>query len=212
LHISADWRALVLRDGAAFVATRPDGGADDPFFGFAELYVRTIYLDALLLGLLQDRVITNLEDEIGTALDAPHPRTPMTALEEQVTHFRQILWWRHVTRHGIANDLLAAYQRQHRLQERFDQVRADIADFTSTDRQDTGQRIQAIVALITLAAVPATISFTAIQVVGVKGGTQLLAFLSAVVVSTTVLMLTRPARTMLGLTRQRLYRRENKRS
>ena len=206
LRLSADWRALVLRDGAAFVATRPDHGPDDAFFGFAETNVRSIYLDALLLGMLQDHAITHLEEQLGTALDGPRPHIPMADLEQDVTRFRQRLWWLHISRHGTGNDLLSAYQDQHHLRERFTQLNAEITEFNHTARDDTDYHVQATVGLVTLITIPATVAFAALQVIGVKTLTQLAVAIAIVLAVTAGLMLTRPARLVISATRQRLYR------
>jgi hypothetical protein len=58
------------------VGMRPDQGRDDAFFGYAELYLRSIYLDAVLLGMLQKQGLTHLEEHMATALDSAFfPRT-----------------------------------------------------------------------------------------------------------------------------------------
>lgn len=206
LRLSADWRALVLRDGAAFVATRPDRGVDDTFFGFAETNVRTVYLDALLLGMLQDHAITHLEEQLGAALDAPRPHVLMSELEQQVTRFRQRLWWLHISRHGIGNELLSGYQDQHHLRDRFTQLNAEIVEFNHTARDDTDYHVQATVGLFTLITIPATVGFAALQVIGVKSPAQFAVAGAIVVAVTASLMLTRPARLIVSATRQRLYR------
>jgi hypothetical protein len=206
LRLSADWQALVLRDGAAFVGTRADRGDGDAFFGHAELFVRTIYLDTLLLGALQDYAITGLEEQLGVALDDPRPHVSMAALEEDLTRFRQRLWWLHITSHGAGNDLLSAYQDQHRLGQRYAHINSAITEFNHSAREDTGQNVQATVGLLTLVTIPATVVFAALQVVGVKSPLGIAASIVVVGLATAGLMLTRPARLVLRSTRQRLYR------
>jgi hypothetical protein len=129
----------------------------------------------------------------------------MATLEEHVTRFRQGLWWTHVTRHGTGNQLLVAYQGEHQLPDRFEHLRAEIADFNNTARQDIGNRVQAIVGLLTLITIPATIIFAVLQILGVKNTAQFIAVLAGVLVLTAGLLLTRPMRTVLGATRRRLY-------
>ena len=47
LRLSADWSAMILRDGMALVGNRPDRGTSDPFYSHAALYARSIYVDAV---------------------------------------------------------------------------------------------------------------------------------------------------------------------
>ncbi|MGH3789499.1 MAG: hypothetical protein ACRDQ9_01635 [Pseudonocardiaceae bacterium] len=68
--LSADWKALVLRDGASFVGQRADHGSSDLFFGFAALYAGTIYLDCILLGMAQRMQIEEMAATIARTLSA----------------------------------------------------------------------------------------------------------------------------------------------
>lgn len=49
VRFSADWQALVLRDGTAFVGLSADPGGDQTFHATAAHHVHTIYLDVFLL-------------------------------------------------------------------------------------------------------------------------------------------------------------------
>lgn len=69
IWLSADWCGLVLREGMALIGTRPDRGRQDPFYNHAALYTRSLYLDAILIGLLQLHGINELEDALAEALD-----------------------------------------------------------------------------------------------------------------------------------------------
>lgn len=133
--LSADWCGLVLRDGVALVGRRADKGASDPFYNHAELYARSIYLDALLIGILQLQGISELEDALAAALDDP-AASRLAELERRVTEFRHELWWQHLSAHGVPNQFLGAYQRQHRLRDRFDQALTEISDFNRLHREN----------------------------------------------------------------------------
>lgn len=117
IRLSSDWHAVVLRDGVGVVGMRPDRGRDDSFFGYAELYLRSIYLDAILLGVLQKQGLTQLEERMASALDSSVSAT-MAQLEQGVSSFRHRLWAQHLTPHGIPNRLLSELSdmaRQSRL-------------------------------------------------------------------------------------------------
>jgi len=115
------------------VGMRPDQGRDDPFFGYAELYLRSIYLDALLLCMLQKQGLTHLEERMAAALDSSLSAT-MAELEREVSSFRCRLWAQHLTPHRAPNRLLSAYQRQHALRERFEQILTETSDFNRLTR------------------------------------------------------------------------------
>ena len=120
--LSADWHALVLRDGASFLGVRPDAGDSDQFFGYAERHFRTIYLDTLLLGMLQQHDIDALAEQTAAAFDNDDFTAYVCTLEARIAQFRGTYWWQHLTSHGHSNDLLRAYQAEHRLPERFTQI------------------------------------------------------------------------------------------
>ena len=135
--LSRDWRALVLRDGTAYVAMTPHSPAqagDGSFHDVARVYIRSIYLDVLLLGILQlDAVHAYAE-----ALAAVHVEDDPIAiaktieeLEADLLRLRTGLWWRHVTRRsGPANAILNAFQRQHDLPELYTQIVQDLTDMS----------------------------------------------------------------------------------
>ena len=128
LSWSSDWSALVLRDGAAFVGH----ASVDP--GFLEVsaptYARTVYTDALLLGLLQQLGLRDLTDRLAHLEDpARHPRA-VERLDAEFSRFRNALWWQHLTHHGPGNELLLEYQRQHRLQDLMEQTRSELEDYS----------------------------------------------------------------------------------
>jgi hypothetical protein len=203
IQLSADWRGIVLRDGLALVGCRPDQGSRDPFYNHAELYPRSIYLDAVLIGILQFRGIGDLEDALASALDAPL-RSTMAELEQRVTLFRHELWWQHLSTHGIPNQLLGAYQRQHRLRERFDQVLTEIGDFNRLTRDDENRYVNNALVLFTLITVPASLALALLQALGSHSPWIFGIVLAACVVFTAALLTTRTARVVLRSIRQRL--------
>lgn len=203
IRLSADWRGLVLRDGVALVGCRPDDGAKDSFYNHAEVYVRSIYLDAVLIGILQLHGIGQLEDALASALDDP-PKPAMADLEQRVTMFRNELWWQHLSTHGVPNQLLDAYQRQHKLHERFDRVLTEISDFNRLARDNEKRHVNNSLVLFTLITVPVSIALALLQALGSHNPRIFGAVLAASLILTAALLTTRTARVVLRSIRNRL--------
>lgn len=202
IRLSADWRGLVLRDGLSLVGCRPDEGPRDPFYNHAELYFRSIYLDAVLIGVLQLQGISDLEDALVSALDAPFA-SAMAELERRVTRFRHELWWQHLSTHGVPNQLLGAYQRQHRLRERFDQLLTEISDYNRLTRDDEKRYVNNALVLFTLVTVPAGLALALLQALGSHSPWMFGSVLAACLVFTAALLTTRTARVVLRSVRRR---------
>jgi hypothetical protein len=154
LPLSRDWSALVLRDGAAFVAQTAA-----PFTrGPAPLYVRSIYLDALALGVLQQLALLALADRLA-ALDDPgrHPRD-VERLEASLSHLRNSLWWQHLTQHSVANDLLAALQEQRRLPDLLAQTVDELEDYTRQASLRFSRYLNLFVAVLAVSGLVAAVA------------------------------------------------------
>lgn len=148
LWLSADWSALVLRDGAGFLG-HPRASSDF-VETFAVVYLRSIYVDALLLGRLQQIALRGLTGALVELSDpALHPRK-VERLAAWMSRFRNELWWQHLTEHGVANDLLVAYHRQHRLPELVDQVRSELSDYTQQASLRAGRLLNIVAAFFAL--------------------------------------------------------------
>ncbi|WP_326637721.1 hypothetical protein OG884_27880 [Streptosporangium sp. NBC_01755] len=202
IRLSSDWHAVVLRDGMGVIGLRTDQGRDDPFFGYAELYLRSIYLDAVLLGMLQKQELTRLEERMAGALDSSLAAT-MAKLEREVSSFRHRLWAQHMTPHGIPNRLLSAYQRQHALRERFEQLLTEIGDFNRLTRDDENRHVNSAVVVFTLITVPAGIALALLQVLETDEPWLLTTVAVTCVALTALLLRTRSARTALRALRRR---------
>ncbi|PZG47996.1 hypothetical protein C1I98_12995 [Spongiactinospora gelatinilytica] len=203
IRLSVDWQAIVLRDGAAIVGLRPDQGHGDPFFGYAAVYVRSIYLDAILLGLLHEQALTALEERMMAALDSSMAAT-MAALERDVSFFRHQLWAQHLTPHGIPNRLLSAYQREHALRDRFDQILTEISDFNRLARDDESRSVNATVVVFTLLTVPVGIALALLQVLETDDLWLITTVSLACLLLTALLLRTRSARLAIRALRRRL--------
>ena len=151
---AADWSALVLRQGAAFVGHRRDRGPDDRFYGYAELHVRSIYLDALLFGMIQRTHIDHLTEDLAQVFTGPGEANRLAHLERRIAHFRSTYWRQHLTTHGAANDLLIAYQHQYRLSARFTEILTEAADHNRLIQTEENQQISGALSILTILGLP----------------------------------------------------------
>jgi hypothetical protein len=171
LALSADWEALVLRDGAAFLMYPHQSGFADS----AERYFRSIYTDAFLLGGAQRIRLHQIADRLARLADPERSVRPLLQLHQEVTTFRNSYWWQHVTGHGPANDLLRAYQQQHRLGEIASQIftglaeSADQARIVAAERQsEQSARGNALIGLVTIVGLPFGIALALVQALNAK--------------------------------------------
>lgn len=197
VRISADWSALVLRQGSAFLGHRTDTGAGD-FFEFAALHSRTVYLDALLLGALQRDHIDELTDELSEVFNSSQLARRVAALERNIAVFRSTYWRQHLTAHGPANDLLLAFQNQHRLPVRFHEILAEAADYSRLVQTQESQQISAALGVLTILGLPLGTALSILQVLGDNSVADLLIALTLSVVATAGALTTRYGRLVLS--------------
>lgn len=148
LSFSSDWSAMVLRDGAAFIGhadTNPDFLAHS-----APLYVRSIYTDALLIAFVQRLALTDLSDRLARLDDPARNPRGVERLDAEFSRFRNRLWWQHLTQHGPGNELLLAYQRQHRLPELMEQTRSELDDYSRQASLRAARILNVVVAVFAL--------------------------------------------------------------
>ncbi|WP_234425889.1 hypothetical protein [Streptomyces kebangsaanensis] len=202
LRLSADWSALVLRNGAAFLGHRADSG-DGDFFAFAESHCRTVYLDALLLGTVQRDHIDELTDVLSGIFEGPRLTRRVSALERRIAAFRSTYWRQHLTAHGPANDLLTAYQAQYRLPERFNEVLAEAADYARLVQTQESQQIAAALGVLTILGLPLTTALAILPLLDLKGVVPLTLSLGAALSATALALTTRYGRLVLSSLRGR---------
>ncbi len=152
VHLSKDWSVMVLRDGAAFVGNEHANPAFLDRFGAA--YVRSIYTDALLLGVIQRSVLNDFADRLASLGDPARRPRAVERLDAEFSRFRNRLWWQHLTQHGIGNELLLAYAAQHRLHELMAETRSELQDYSRQARLRASRVLNIAVAI--LAVVGAT--------------------------------------------------------
>ncbi len=197
VRISADWSALVLRHGAAFLGHRADTGSGD-FFDFAAMHARSVYLDALLLGTLQREYIDELTDELSAVFSQPHLASRVGALERNIARFRSTHWRQHLTAHGPANDLLLALQGQHGLPERFAEILAEAADYGRLVQNQESQQISGALGVLTVLGLPLGTALSVLQVLGDQSVAHLLVALALSVLATAGALTTRYGRLVLS--------------
>ncbi|MBX7551159.1 ZIP family metal transporter [Streptomyces sp. tea 10] len=202
VRISADWSALVLRQGAAFLGHRTDSGAGD-FFEFAALHSRTVYLDALLLGALQRDHIDELTDELSEVFNSSQLARRVAALEKNIAVFRSTYWRQHLTAHGAANDLLLAFQNQHRLPARFHEILAEAADYSRLVQTQESQQISGALGVLTILGLPLGTALSILQVLGDNSLADLLIALTLSVAAAAGALTTRYGRLVLSSLRGR---------
>ncbi|MEU0693878.1 hypothetical protein ABZ349_07800 [Streptomyces niveus] len=197
VRISADWSALVLRHGAAFLGHRADSGGGD-FYDFGALHARTVYLDALLLGSLQRDHIDELTEELSEVFDSERLTRRVTALEKNIARFRSTYWRQHLTAHGPANGLLRAFQYQHRLPERFAEILAEAADHSRLVQTLESQQISGALGVLTILGLPLGTALSVLQVLGDESVRHLLLALGLAVAVTALAFTTRYGRLVLA--------------
>jgi hypothetical protein len=138
---------------AAFLGHQPDTGAGD-FFEFGALHSRTVYVDALLIGLLQRDHIDELTDELSEVFNSSRLARRVATLERNIAAFRSTYWRQHLTGHGAANDLLLAFQNQHRLPARFDEILVEAADYSRLVQTQESQQISGALGVLTILGLP----------------------------------------------------------
>ncbi|MGW7635006.1 hypothetical protein [Streptomyces decoyicus] len=203
VRISADWSALVLRHGAAFLGHRPDRG-DGDFYDFAALHHRTIYLDALLLGTVQRDHIDELTDSLSGVFEGPKLGSRVAVLERHIAGFRSTYWRQHLTAHGPANELLLAYQAQYRLPTRFAEILSEAADYARLVQTQDSQQIAGALGVLTILGLPLGTALSVLQVLDDHDPGHLLAALGAAALATAIAFTSRYGRLVLSALRDRI--------
>jgi hypothetical protein len=163
LSLSTTLFARVLRDGTAFVAReRTTTGVRDPSVSSLRFYVRTIYLDALLLGLLQRHSLNELADRIGSvAIRQDQEINVIEGFDKDLSRFRASLWWRAAAWGSHGDKLITAFQEENRLPELLSNSTIEVAELVRQARTGVEQatlasarRTERVVTLLTVVALP----------------------------------------------------------
>ncbi|MFG3618041.1 hypothetical protein [Nocardia sp. NPDC047654] len=129
VHLSGDWRALILRDGVTYTALTSTDATE--FHPVARAYVRSIHVDAVLLGSLQLNALHRIADRIADIRVDRTGAGPVESLEAEILDTRAKLWWNNISERGAqVADVLRAFQNQHRMTDLYAQVVADLDDIS----------------------------------------------------------------------------------
>ncbi|WUH93650.1 hypothetical protein OG900_28415 [Streptomyces sp. NBC_00433] len=203
VYFSADWKALVLRDGTAFVGTSPDAGGDC-FHALAKAHVHSIYLDALLVGCMQLHALNDVANQVAgtdaTRLDADR----LAELEHRLMDVRRRLWSSHITVRGKGNEVLRQFQAQHALPALLEGIVGELADAGRLVEAMTNRGVNAALGLLTVLGLPVGTAFAAAALWGDPHPRLLLFAASAAAGGSAVIVAAVPqARQMLRTLRRR---------
>lgn len=199
---SSDWQALVLRDGAGFVGLDADptgsilewsendlvATREAAFIDFGELYMRTIYADAFIVGDLQRWGLA----DIGRAI-VDEPRVKMSGtlrsarqLDSDLATFRRRDWWQNIASGGPANSLLRAFQAQQDLPQILHRCSSDVEDGSRLASQAADQRLSGALAVISTIGLPIAACLAAADLLSppdIDLGDRIIALILGLVVS-----------------------------
>jgi len=209
LRFSAGWRALVLRDGAAFLGSGPDMGPIYRLSPDPELHFRSIYLDAFLLGMVQRLRLGEIADRLASLGDPVRQPERLAELEQEAAEFRNVFWWQQLGAQWHGNQLLRAYQRQHEIPELFSQVIGELEDYSRKAQTAATQRTEALLGIITVVGLPFGLAVGILHALEITSWVWLAASLAVAAVLSAALLLTSPWRNLVRLWRVVGWRRQD---
>ena len=199
IHLSANWKVLVLRDGAAYLGSGADMSTAYRLADDAELHFRTIYLDALLVAQSQRLQLTRIADELAALADPVSDPAPLLRLERELTAFRNVYWWQHLGPQWHANNLLSAYQAGHHITELFDQVSNELADYSRKAHTAATQRTEALVGVLAVVGLPLGAALELVHALGVDNPWWIALALALAALVIAGILLTGAGRTLMRL-------------
>jgi hypothetical protein len=188
IELSLDWSAQVRRAGVGFLGLRPDAGASDRPYGNAERFVRSMYPDVVLLGLIQRSFLLAFADALAILGDPVANPDDLRRLETQFRRFRNVYWWQQVTSQEYGNLLLRIFADRNHLPELHAQIVDELGEYSRQVQTAAAERTNALVALAT-PVLPFAIMIGVDQVLHVQRLSSELAGLAAAVVVSAVLLL-----------------------
>ena len=146
MTLSESWCATVLQRGAAFVAMTPQ--ESDGFHVTGRALVRSVYLDAVLLALLQQEVVHDLTNRVPALLRPGTRLADRLALQRQLIEYRAVMWSQNIAESRIVNDILNTAQRQLELHQKLTELATDISDLAQVSRLEADRRITTLLNLL----------------------------------------------------------------
>lgn len=148
VELSASWVASVLNAGAAFVGR---SGTGDAFHETAAVLVHSVYLDALLLALCQERGVDYLSRQVGDLWAEGKSLTAVKRLERDALRFRAQVWWTDISPILHANRILRRLQDERDLPRSEPRLRADVDDMVAYASARRADRTNALLSLFVIA-------------------------------------------------------------
>ncbi len=168
IQLSMDWSALVRRGGVGFLGLRADAGdSDRPFVG-AERFVRTLYLDVILLGLVQRQFLLAFADALSMLGDPVENPDALRRLEAQFRRFRNVWWWEQVTSQDYGNRLLQIFAERNGLPSLFRQIVEELGEYSRQVQTAAAERTNALVAMATIPVLPFAVAIGLVQTLHIQ--------------------------------------------
>ncbi|MEU4968236.1 hypothetical protein [Streptomyces smyrnaeus] len=154
--------------------------------------------------MIQRTHIDHLTEDLAQVFTGPGEANRLSRLERRIAHFRSTYWRQHLTTtHGIANDLLIAYQHQYRLSDRFTEILAEAADHNRLIQTQENQQISGALGVLTILGLPLGTALGVLQVLGDEDPWHLVTATSGALAATAALLTTRYGRLVLAALRGR---------
>ena len=199
VYLSAGWKALILRDGSAFLGSGADMGSVYGLASDPEVHFRSIYLDAILLGMIQRLRLGAIADDLASFSDPANDPERLDELERELAGFRNAYWWRHLGSQWHGTEILRAYQRQHEIPELLDQVVSQLGDSARVAQTAATQRTEALLGLLAVVGLPYGLAVAIFHSLETHDWQWLLVSLAAATVVTIGILLTKPGRSLVRL-------------
>ncbi|GII90254.1 hypothetical protein [Sinosporangium siamense] len=187
VRLSASWRALVLRDGVAFVGTTPDPGAEAHFLAAAQVYAHSLYLDTVLLGAMQVTTYNRLANQLAGTQTLRLRRGTLAEWEGRLITARNTVGMDTITTRGKGNELLERYREQHRVPQLIAHLTEGLTSSARYIEAAASHGVVAALGLFTSLGLPFGLAYAAGALWG-DGGLGLFLWCTAAAAATAVLL------------------------
>jgi hypothetical protein len=155
LALSTSWSASVLARGAAFVGLTP---ASDEYHATGRVLTRSVYLDAVLLGLAQREIVHDLTARVPLLLTRDSKLQDRLALQRQLIDYRAGVWTQTVAESHHMNSVLTTLQRQVDLASEQSELATDISDLAQISAQEANRRITMLLNILIVVSAGAAVA------------------------------------------------------
>jgi|GEM_PF-4530478 len=154
LPLSSSWQSLSLRDGLAFLAiSAPDM---DMFIstGRAAALVSSVYLDTVLLALLQRDASEALASELYAGTTQDKRRLGVREVSNVLEAVRSALWFGRISRYAIPNQLLEQLNDQQGTSTLLSRLIVEVESRAAYYRELHGSRLERFAMIIATLGIP----------------------------------------------------------